>query len=320
MVDLYCEALSLSLDRDELVSECCSLVSEAIGTSPENISIFPNATYAVNELALFLKGDRKVYLTDSEHSSNHAIWVTQYKDVSFLVHQDLINQPLSSEPSIYSLSLMSNLEGKSISLSAIEGKFKNTSHTLVLDATQYIRNHIPLPKRADYLFFSAHKILGPNGIGILYSRESNPELGLGILSMKSRPDYELDLCALYAWNKAFPLILEDLKQGISKEQELSQYFLSNFPNNEYVELVNTNSGGGIFLLQIKQEGLSSHDYAFYLAKNNVIVRAGLSCSWISSERYDSHKVFRVSLSPENTREEIDFLFSLIKKFEILDCF
>ncbi|AEW45066.1 Cysteine desulfurase/selenocysteine lyase [Mycoplasma haemocanis str. Illinois] len=320
MVDRYCEALSLSLNRNELISECCTLVAEVIGASPESICIFPNATYAVNELALSLNRDSEVYLTDLEHSSNHAIWITQYKNVSFLVHQDLINQPLSSKPSIYSLSLMSNLEGKSISLSAIEEKFRNTSHTLVLDATQYVRHQIPLPTRADYLFFSLHKILGPNGIGILYSRRPNPELGLGILNMKSKSDCELDLCALYAWNKSFPLILEDWKNGISREKEMYQYFLSNFPDNEYVELVNTDTEGSIFLLKVKWEGLSSHDYAFYLAKNNVIVRAGLSCSWISSERYDSRKVFRVSLSPENTREEIDFLFFLIKKFEILDCF
>lgn len=105
-----------------------------------------------------------------------------------------------------------------------------------------------------------------------------------------------------------------------REREINEYFLKNFPKNNHLEILNKSTSGCIFLLGIISEDISAHDYSFYLAKNEVVVRSGFSCSWISSERFDPTRIIRVSLNFNNTIEEIDFLFGLIKKFEVLDCF
>lgn len=206
---------------------------------------------------------------------------------------------------------MTNLEGLELSLEKIEEKFKDTPHILILDISQYVQHKVVRSKRADFLFFSAHKCFGPNGLGVICAREG---------MHWNKEHYELDWCALYAWNKVLPNIINKISSPTwaKKERELNKYFITNFPNNEYLELLNKDTKGCIFLISIKKE-ITAHDYVFYLAKKNILVRSGLSCSWLSAERYDPKLVFRASLNAENTIEEIDYFFDAINSFELSDC-
>ncbi|OAL10719.1 hypothetical protein A6V39_01450 [Candidatus Mycoplasma haematobovis] len=206
---------------------------------------------------------------------------------------------------------MTNLDGLEHSLEKIEEKFKDTPHILILDISQYIQHKVIRSKRADFLFFSAHKCFGPNGLGVIYAREG---------MIWDKENYDLDWCALYAWNEALPTIVANLTSSAwaKQESELNKYFITNFPNNEYLELLNKDTKGCIFLIRVKKE-ITAHDYVFYLAKKEVLVRSGLSCSWLSAERYDPKEIFRASLNAQNTIEEINYFFDVIRDFKLSDC-
>lgn len=300
-----------------------------------HITFVPNATYAINEIAYYLTPDKsiinpqkikkQIYLSDSEHAANHLVWLNiAEKPIIYLPLKDFSNWQLPEEASIFSFSAISNLEGIKVKIEEINKKFEDKKHVCIVDASQLMPHSIPNFKTSsiDYLFFSAHKFFGPNGIGVICSRE-NTDLGINSSNFeKKQSSYLLDLDSLEAWINSIDVTAELFKSGfIANEiEKLNKYFISNFPKeNSYLELLNPDTKNCIFLLKIKHEHISSHDYCFYLEKHGIITRAGISCSWLSGEKYDAHKIFRVSLSPFNSREEIDFFIKIIDYFSPESC-
>lgn len=84
-------------------------------------------------------------------------------------------------------------------MESIEEKSR-LGHILVVDASQMIQHKLPNLENSqiDYLVFSAHKFFGPNGIGVIYSK--NPS-GLGINHLDYQEkyrDYSLDFSGIEA--------------------------------------------------------------------------------------------------------------------------
>lgn len=325
-VDFYLESLEKTRTYKEelsLLQELALKLSEIFKVEPHTFSFVPNSTYGINEIAYFLSlnhANTQVYLSNLEHAANHIPWFKFFNKPPLFFDLNNPDFSLKSGSGIVSFAPLSNLEGVEVDLDLVFLKNNFESKILVLDATQYVayKNFDMSKFPFDYVVFSAHKMFGPNGIGVIYSRNG---YGLGInaqnyiLKYKS---YILDYSGIEAWVKTI-----NKNQLLSKNQiisELNTYFLSNFPENDYVRIINKQTKTCIFLLEVTSKDISAHDYAFYLSKNGVVVRTGLSCALLSEERFDPSKLIRVSLSVSNTKQEIDYLFNLLKKFEIYDCF
>lgn len=325
-VNSYLESFSKSRTyRDEvkLLQDLSLKLSEIFKTEPYTFSFVPNATYGLNEIAYFLSlkdPNTQVYVSDSEHASNHIPWFKFFKKKPKIF--DLNDFCFSSEKGsgIVSFSALSNLEGIEVDLDAIFLRNNFENKILILDATQYVAyKNLDISKFPfDYVVFSAHKIFGPNGIGVIYARNG---YGLGINAQnyifKNR-SYILDYAGIEAWVKNIENDFFSKKDQFMSD--LNNYFLSNFPKNKFIKVLNKQTKTCIFLLEVISKDISAHDYSFYLSKNGVVVRSGLSCSLLSSEKFNSSKIMRISLSHLNTKKEIDYFFDLIKKFEIFECF
>ena len=187
----------------------------------------------------------------------------------------------------------------------------------------------------DFLTFSAHKMLGPTGVGVLYAKEKYLEAMRPILFGGGMNQYfEEDGTVEY---KSIPTLFEagtppiaeviglgaaiDYLQSIGMdkiyehEKELKKYLVSKLESNTKVILYNKNSDSGILAFNL--EGIFSQDTAIYLDHYNICVRAGNHCAKILKDEINIKNTCRISLYFYNTKEEIDKLVEALEKSDDL---
>lgn len=83
------------LDKSRILFLMAQKISEFLGVDSKNISFVPNSTYALNEISIHLFSkypNKSVYLSSSEHSSNHVVWMNFFgKQVSYFEIDDFDN-------------------------------------------------------------------------------------------------------------------------------------------------------------------------------------------------------------------------------------
>jgi cysteine desulfurase/selenocysteine lyase len=164
-------------------------VAKFIHASSSNEIVFTrNATEAINLVAYSwartnLRTGDLVVLTEMEHHSNLVPWYQlaverniklEYIPVTEegLLDLEVFRLLLERNPKLVSFSAMSNVLG-TINPTHELVKMAHKAGSLVLvDGAQSVP-HLPVDVQAldlDFLAFSAHKMLGPTGIGVLYGK------------------------------------------------------------------------------------------------------------------------------------------------------
>ena len=153
----------------------------------EEIIFTKGTTEALNLLAsslgeLVLKPGDRVLLTALEHHANIVPWQRACQRFG----ADLVVVPIDDDGAldssrfdeqldgvkIFSAALVSNALGSINDLAPLIARAKARGIITVVDAAQAVA-HMPVDVQAlgcDFLAFSAHKLYGPTGIGILYGR------------------------------------------------------------------------------------------------------------------------------------------------------
>ena len=177
----------------------------------------------------------------------------------------------------------------------------------------------------DFLAFSAHKMCGPTGVGILYGKEQllnktyPTSFGGGMnatftfdrnRSYKDIPNkFEagtINIAGIIGFGK----IIDYLNSiGMDKinvyENELRKYAIEKLKTVKDIVIYNEESNSAIITFNIKD--IFSQDLAIYLDKYNICVRAGNHCAKMLKDELKIKNTCRVSLYFYNTKEEIDKL-------------
>ena len=187
----------------------------------------------------------------------------------------------------------------------------------------------------DFLTFSAHKMLGPTGVGVLYAKEKYLEAmrpilfggGMnqyfeedGTVEYKSIPTlFEAGtppIAEVIGLGRAIDFLEEIGMDNIYKyEKELKEYLVKKLENNKKVILYNKKSESGILAFNL--EGVFSQDTAIYLDHYNICVRAGNHCAKILKDELNIRNTCRMSLYFYNTKEEIDKLVEVLENTDEL---
>ena len=182
----------------------------------------------------------------------------------------------------------------------------------------------------DFLAFSAHKMYGPTGVGILYGKEEllnniRPiEFGGGMNAMFSSDTVRVydeipELLEAGTPNIAgvigFGEIIKYLNNiGMDKiekyELELKEYAINKLKEIDGINIINPNSKSSIITFNLGD--IFAQDLAIYLNKYNICVRAGNHCTKMLKEVIGIKNTCRISLSFYNTKEEIDRLVEVLK--------
>ena len=187
----------------------------------------------------------------------------------------------------------------------------------------------------DFLVFSAHKMLGPNGVGVLYGKKKYLE-ALRPLEYGGGMNQSFDSDGQVEY-KSLPTRLEagtppvgeviglgkaiDYLESIGMdnisayEKDLKKYLVSKLEELDTIILYNKKSDSGVLAFNIK--GIFSQDTAIYLDHYHICVRAGNHCAKALKEEMNIKNTCRISLYFYNTKEEIDRFIEALKKSDDL---
>jgi cysteine desulfurase/selenocysteine lyase len=229
---------------------------------------------------------------------------------------------------LLSLVHVSNVLGTVNPVAEIARVAKQHGVTVVVDASQSAA-HMPLDVKAlgvDFLACTAHKMLGPTGIGMLWGRRElleamPPFLGGGemirTVTLTESTWNELPwkfeagtmaiaeavgLGAAVQW-----LERVGMEHVFAHDRELAAYAMSRLGELDGVKLLGppADRRGGVVAFTV--EGVHPHDVAMVLDRDGVCVRAGHHCAMPLHDQLGIPASVRASFHCYSLREDVDAL-------------
>ena len=345
----------ISLKVDSMYENTRNLVRDFINAKNSYEIIFTNnATDSLNKIvfgyfANTLKKGDEVLITKSEHASNVLPWfeLDDKNDINvnyieldnnLCVTLDNVKKAITSNTKVISIAHITNVIGDIRPIKEIIEYAHQNNILVVIDGAQSVP-HIQIDVQemdVDFLVFSAHKMCGPTGVGVLYGKEeylnnTNPIIFGGGMNVS----FEFDKTRIYrelpqkleagtpniAGVIGFGKVIEYLNSiGLNKiheyEKELRKFAIEELKKIDNITIYNEEAKSGI--ITINMEGVFPQDLAIYLNKYNICVRAGSHCAKILKDDLGIKNTVRISLYFYNNKEEIMKLISVLKNPNILE--
>jgi cysteine desulfurase/selenocysteine lyase len=248
---------------------------------------------------------------------------------------DGLDDIITEKTKLVSVTQISNAFGTINPLSRIIAAAHRRGALAMVDGAQSVP-HMPVDVQAmdcDFLAFSAHKMLGPTGVGALYARYELLEAMEPFQSggeMISRVRLEGATWNDVPWKFeagtpniadviAFSAALDYLSAlGMDNvrahEQELTAYALRRLRQLEDIIIYGPQDASrqsGV--VSFNYPDIHAHDVGTILDREGVAIRAGHHCAQPLMRRFDMAGTARVSFYIYNTLEEVDALVQGIEK-------
>lgn len=309
-----------------------------------------NTTESINLVAYSwaranLKSGDLVILTEMEHHSNlvpwHMLQMERGIELEFipvtedgLLDLDAYKSLLDRRPKLVSFTHMSNVLGTINPAYEIIRLAHAAGAITLVDGAQSAP-HLSVDVQvldADFYAFSAHKMCGPTGIGILYGKSAlldamPPFLGGGdmIKEVKLRSFRANSLP--HKFEAGTPAIAEAVGFGAAAdylsavgmeriaahEHEITEYALDRLMEIPGVKLFGPSADkkGGVAAFTL--DGIHPHDVAQILDKDGIAVRAGHHCAQPLHEKFGIPATSRASFYLYSTKDEVDVLVNGLYK-------
>lgn len=345
---------TLSGESTEVFDSVRQQVADFIGAKEKEEIVFTSGTTAsINDCArslsfLIEEGD-EILLTAMEHHSNIIPWQQlakekgahlRYAELSSDGEMDLedFKEKLTSNTKIVAFTHVSNTLGTINPVKKMTQLAHEVGAIVVVDGAQAV-SHFQIDVEeldVDFYAFSAHKMYGPTGIGVLYGKRKwleafNPA-NFGGEMIEYVGENESTWAAIpHKFEAGTPNIsgviglgaairyIENigLKNIEAYEQKLTNYLLAQLEELEWVQVYGplaSQSRSGVVMFNL--EDVHSHDLATALDLDGIAIRAGHHCAQILMRRLGIVASARASLCFYNSKEEIDqFIQSLTRAKE-----
>lgn len=338
---------NISFLTDSYYEDTREAVREFINARKREEIVFTSgATESLNMIAegffkYYLKKDDEIIISKSEHASNILPWLKLKKEIGIKVRYVPLNEKneidiksikkiINEKTKVISLAYVTNVIGDVRDMKKIISLAKKYDILTVVDAAQAVA-HLKVDVRSldcDFLAFSAHKMFGPTGVGVLYGKYDllnkmiPTKMGGGMNEtfdsdktvLKNLP-YRLEggtgnIAGVIAFKEAIDFINEVGIENITLfENELKKYLVKELSKLDYIEIYNKDSSSAIVTINAKN--VFASDLALYLNSKNICVRAGNHCVKMLKEEAGVNNTVRISLSVYNTYKEIDYLIKVL---------
>jgi cysteine desulfurase/selenocysteine lyase len=219
-------------------------------------------------------------------------------------------------------------------VTALAAKAHAAGALVLVDGAQSVP-HFPVDVQtlgADFLAFSAHKMCGPTGIGVLWAKESllnamPPFLGGGDMIKRVYLTAFKPADLPHKFEAGTPAIAEAVGFGAAvdylsaigmdaihaHEQEIIAYALERLEEVPGVKVYGPSAEkkGGVAAFSLVEA--HPHDVAQVLDRDGIAIRAGHHCAMPLHDRFNLPATARASFYLYNTREEVDRLIDGLYK-------
>jgi len=340
----------LSVEATDKYENARVKMANFINASSNEIIWTRNTSESLNIVALGLKdkvgsGDN-IVVSRMEHHSNLVPWQqlcnSKNAELRFLDHDingridlDKAKDVIDKNTKIIAITHMSNVLGVINPIHSIREISKKHGTFLVLDGAQSAPHFSVDMKEidCDFFAFSAHKMLGPTGIGVLYGKEDllnemEPFYFGG--DMISEVSYESakwndlpykfeagtpNIADAIATGYAVDYLIETGMKSITKhEDDLTQYALEKIKELQDYKVigpVDMENRGGV--ISFTHNEVHPHDIGELLDKFGVAIRTGHHCAMPLVRSYEIVAACRASFYLYNTYEEIDIFIDSLKE-------
>ncbi len=325
------------------------LVRDFIGAKRKEEIVFTSGTtdslnLIVNGFfANLLEAGDEILITKMEHASNVMPWfriagetgaVIKYipLDDNYFVTLENVKASITPKTKVISLAEITNVVGDIRPIKEITKYAHEKDIFVVVDGAQSVphKKINVTDSDIDFLAFSAHKMLGPTGVGVMYAKYElmqNIEpvnLGGGMNESFDSPEKMVlkevptrleagtpNIAGVIGLGEAIKYLNKIGMENIEKyEKNLRNYFIEKLVSIPHIDILNLESDSGIVAFNV--DGIFAEDVAYYLNKYNICVRAGNHCAKLTKDILGVTNSIRVSLYFYNTESEIDNLIELLK--------
>ncbi|MBL0849040.1 MAG: SufS family cysteine desulfurase [Candidatus Liberibacter ctenarytainae] len=325
-------------------------VCDFLNASSEKEIIFTrSATEGINLVSYawgipHIKEEDEIVISVMEHHSNIVPWnflrehqgariVWAPIDRQGVLNIDAFEKCLTERTKLIAITHMSNVLGTLVPIKEI-CRIAHKRHIPVLVDGSQAAVHTKVDVQdldCDWYVFTGHKIYGPDGIGVLYSKEHRlnsmrPFMGGGEMIADVRQDYVSYADIPNRFEAGTPPISQVIALGsaldyinslnqesiFSYEKELARYTRSQLKEIDGLRLVNDEiEDSPIISFQMKD--VHPYDLSFFLDKKGIAVRSGRQCAFPLLDFLGFDFICRASLAMYNTKEESDKFVAALKK-------
>ena len=337
---------ALAEEATEIYENARKKVARFVGAAPSEIVFTRNTTEALNFAARFCAGQlgaKRILLTEMEHHSNIVNWQLAAKSAGAsighvkmrsygkLCNEDVEKQ-LEKRPGAFSFTHASNVLGTVNDADALCKMAREAGAFSVVDGAQSVP-HMKVDVHemgCDFFAFSAHKMLGPTGLGVLYVKKEladklEPIFGGGgaiesvMLSgttfarapQKFEPGTQ-DVAGAVGLAAAIEYLEKVGMGAIEKRVEgLHKACIAGLKEVGGVHVHGNGEKTGIISFNVGR--LHAHDIAQIASDDGVMLRAGHHCCQPLMKVLGASATARASFYLYNTEEEAQRLVTSVKR-------
>lgn len=332
---------AIAAQNDALYDETRKQVAKLINCNPDEVVYTHNVSQSLNQIAYgmghdFLKAGDTVLISKVEHASNILPWFHLEQEhgikVRYIPTDDEGNISIEEFEKCFdetvkavSVAEVTNVLGSVQPVKQMCRIAHEHGAYMIVDGAQSVP-HMAVDVRdldIDFMGFSAHKMCGPGGVGILYGKKellekmtpmlyggdmnarfySNGEVILKDVPIKfeaGTPNIEGVIGTGEACRYLMQVGMENIHQY---EMELRAYFCEQLSKLDNIVIYNKDNLSGPIDFNVKD--VFAQDAASYLASKNIAVRSGNHCAKLLHEVIGTDQTLRASLYFYNTKEEVD---------------
>jgi cysteine desulfurase/selenocysteine lyase len=328
-------------------------IAAFVGADPDELVFTKNATEALN-LVSYVLGDSRfdravgpgdvIVTTELEHHANLIPWqelarrtgaTLRWYSVTEGGRIDLDSLELDERVKVVAFTHHSNVTGAVAPVAELVARARAVGALTLLDACQSVP-HQPIDLHVldvDYAAFSGHKMLGPNGIGVLYGRrellDAMPPFITGgsmieTVSMEAttyaaapqRFEAGTPMTSQVVGLAAAARYLQEIGMDAveAHEAELVAAALEGLSGVGGVRIIGPatleNRGSPVAFVV---DGIHAHDVGQVLDDDGVAVRVGHHCAWPLHRRFGIAATARASFAVYNTFDEVDRLVAGVRR-------
>ncbi|NBJ63956.1 aminotransferase class V-fold PLP-dependent enzyme [bacterium c-19] len=357
--DLSCNAhrgdYELAYRLDQEFEAARASAAQFIHADEREIIFTSGASEGLNTVAQgygrkFLRPGDVVLSSEAEHASCILPWMRVCEetgasleyiplDEQGRIGADTVAGMMNENVKVIVLAHISNVLGYEAPIRDICRIAHQYGAVVVVDGAQSVP-HMPIDVvdlDCDFLAFSAHKMCGPTGIGVLYGKYalldamdplylgggSNARFDMCGNILLKQPPYKFEsgtanIAGILGMKAAFDYLSNIGMETIhAYEQTLHKSLVDRLRTMDNIHLYNPNADAAIVTFNVKD--VFAQDAATYFSANGVAVRSGQHCAKLLCDKLNTSATVRASLYFYNDMKEIERFAQLCEGADMQTC-